>query len=310
MPETLRLLIIEDNPAERALIEARLADIPDLAWQVADCLVDAQRLLDQGKVDVALLDLELPDARGIDSVSLLSRRNPALAIVVLSGFGGDDTVLAGETLSAGAQDYLAKRQVETVDLYRILMFAKLRKARETTEIATSLRDPLTGLPRLPLMEERFRRSLARSRRQRVETALLYIDIDGIDAIEEAHGQDRADAVVVGVARRLGQQIRRTDCLARLKDGTFVVLVDGMKHACDAYVVARKLLTCVHRPAPAPAETEAEPVPFALSIGVAIGPAAEGDFANLVGRAEVAMYEARSRGGNRYASANELTLAAE
>jgi len=306
MPEKLTLLLIEDNPAERALLEARLADCPDVVWQSAESLGAAQAVLDRGGVEVALLDLELPDARGIESVARLQQRNPGLAIVVLSGFGGDDPELAGEALSAGAQDYLAKRHVEAADLYRTFLFARLRKTREQAEIKASLRDPLTGLPRLPLLEERFRRSLARGRRQALETALLHIDIDGLAAFRQSEGDDRAEALIRDVAGRLARQIRRTDGLARLAGGSFLALVDGMKHSSDAYVVARKLLDTVRRPQPG----AAEPAPVGLSIGVARGPAGDSDFAVLQARAEAAMYQARRRGRNHYATAAELELAAE
>lgn len=306
MPEKLSLLIVEDNPAERVLLDARLAECPDLAWRTAESLAAAQGLLDQGGIDVVLLDLELPDARGIETVRQLQRRNPALAIVVLSGFGGDDPGLAGEALHAGAQDYLAKRQVATTDLYRILLFASLRKRRELAELAASLRDPLTGLPRLPLLEERFRRSVARGRRQHSETALLYIDIDGLEQVRRSEGEERADGLVEAVADRLVRQIRRTDGLARLSGGSFLALIDGMRHSSDAYVVARKLLAAMRRDGGGTATSG----PLGLSIGVARGPAAESDFASLLGRAKDAMYEARRRGPNNYATANELSLAAE
>jgi diguanylate cyclase (GGDEF)-like protein len=110
-----------------------------------------------------------------------------------------------------------------------------------------LRDPLTGLPRPALLEERVLRSLARSRRLGRLLAVLHLDVDGFDALAEAVGGERADGCLVEIARRLARELRRTDMLARLDGAAFLVVIDGMKHASDAYVVARRLLAVMRQP---------------------------------------------------------------
>jgi two-component system, cell cycle response regulator len=332
MPDKLALLIVEDNAAERTLVDALLADYPSVERRMADSLSAAQRAIDERAPDVVLLDLELPDARGLDGVGWLLRRNPGLPIVVVSGFGADDLLVASEAVGLGAQDFLGKNRLDGPELVRALHFARARKRREVAALAAALRDPLTGLPRPALLEERVLRGLARSHRQRASLAMLHLDIDGFAAFADAAGSERAEQRLVEIARRLQGELRRTDILARLDGTAFLVVVDGMKHASDAYVVARKLLAAVRRPFADDLDEDdgsrghsrhldqLNQSPLRLSIGVAQwcreialdepGQGGSGAFAAHCARAESAMYEARRQGGDRYAAAAELALAAE
>lgn len=306
MTDQLRLLIIEDSPSERALVEAELESFPSVHRRVAGSLAEAQRQIDDIAPDVVLLDLQLPDAHGLDGIARLQRRNPGLPIVVLSGFGADDLLVAREAVGLGAQDFIGKGRLAGPDLFRVLELARVRKQREVAALGAAVRDPLTGLPRLPLLAERLQRSLARRQRSGGQLALLHLDIDGYSALEAEIGRDLAEVQLVDIAAELQAELRQTDSLARLDGAAFLGMVDGMKHASDAYVVARKLLASMRNRSDCPAA----PVPLRLSIGVAPWPTTATDFASECARAEAAMYEARHQGGDRYASAVELPLAAE
>jgi len=324
MPDPLALLIVEDSAAERALVDAVLADHPGIERRMADSLAAAQRAIDEHPPDVVLLDLALPDARGLDGFAWLQRRNPTVPVVVFSGFGADDLMVATEAVAMGAQDFVGKNRLATNDLVRAIHLARARKRREIEGLANALRDPLTGLPRPALLEERVLRSLARSRRLGTRLALLHLDVDGFAALADAVGGEQADGCLVQVARRLAGELRRTDMLARLDGAAFLVVIDGMKHASDAYVVARRLLAVMRQPFvcdPAGGEAGAvgggtvEPFSLRLSIGVAQWCQAtepEGSdgaaFAAQLVRAESAMYAARRQGGDRYAATPGLAAA--
>ncbi len=306
MPDKLSLLIIEDNAAERALIDAALDDFPAVDRRMATSLAEAQREIDARAPDVALLDLELPDARGLEGVGWLQRRNPQLPIVVLSGFGADDLLVASEAVGLGAQDFLCKSRLGGSELMRTLQLAKMRKRREIHSLSTALRDPLTGLPGVALLEERYLDSVARSRRNNCGLALLHIDVDGFAAHQAAVGADFAEAQLIEISSRLGRDMRRTDVMARLDGAAFLTLVDAMKHVSDAYVVARRLIASMRQPFP----DVASGVALRLSIGVALRESEDDDFDRHRDRAEDAMYEARRQGGDRYAPAERLAIAAE
>lgn len=306
MPDKLSLLVIEDSPAERALVDAALADFPAVERRMVSSLREGQNLIDTATPDVVLLDLELPDARGLDGITWLLRRNPDLPIVVLSGFGADDLLLAGEAVRLGAQDFIGKGRLGGSELMRALYLARVRKARELEARTIALRDPLTGLPGPALLAERFLDSVSRSRRNGAGLALLHLDVDGYSALEAALGCDVAEARLIELSGRLAGELRRTDVMARLDGAGFLTLVEAMKSSCDGYVIARRLLSAARQPlGDADATT-----PLRLSIGVAVRDCEADDFRTLRTRAEAAMYLARREGGDRYATAVQQAIAAE
>ena len=132
---TIRVLLVEDNPADADLIAEALADaefaeptgsIFELV--VADRLARAQEWLAHGDVDIVLLDLSLPDSQGFETFVRIAERAPGVPIVVLSGL--DDQALAVRAVREGAQDYLVKGQVEGATLVRSIRHAIERRRAE------------------------------------------------------------------------------------------------------------------------------------------------------------------------------------
>jgi putative two-component system response regulator len=110
IPADLKVLLIEDNPNDVAILKNYLARprafVPDI--EVCHRLVEAKKRLSQGKadIDVILLDLGLPDSEGFETFAAIHKQAPKIPIVVLSGL--DDEELAMRTVREGAQDYLVK----------------------------------------------------------------------------------------------------------------------------------------------------------------------------------------------------------
>jgi len=120
-------LLIEDNPADRALIGHEIRADVDLPFKLetADSLRTGLQILNSKRIDVVLLDLSLPDAHGLDAVQTLTETWPDLAVVVLTGFDNAQTAL--EALKQGAQDYLSKNSLDGTVLIRSLQYAIERK---------------------------------------------------------------------------------------------------------------------------------------------------------------------------------------
>jgi signal transduction histidine kinase len=132
----VRVLLVEDNPADVDLIQEALEDAaldpalegPALHLEQVDRLAAALDRLRQDVVDVVLLDLSLPDSHGFDTFVRLERAAPGIPIVVLSGL--DDEAMAVRAVREGAQDYLVKGQVEGKSLTRSIRYAVERKHAE------------------------------------------------------------------------------------------------------------------------------------------------------------------------------------
>jgi len=127
----LRILLVEDNPGDARLIRETLRDAGSLAFELrhADRLAAALPQLAARDADVVLLDLSLPDAHGLETVTRALAAAPEVPIVVLTGL--DDETVAVQAVQAGAQDYLVKGQVEPGMLSRALRYAMERKRLET-----------------------------------------------------------------------------------------------------------------------------------------------------------------------------------
>jgi len=126
----MKTLLVEDNPADARLIREMLKELPagTLELQQVGRLDSALERLGQETFEVVLLDLGLPDAQGIQTVSLAQKASSGVPIVVLTGL--DDERLALEAVRAGAQDYLVKGRFDSQLLIRTIRYAVQRKQAE------------------------------------------------------------------------------------------------------------------------------------------------------------------------------------
>ncbi len=138
MEDEIKVLIVEDNPADSRTMEELLTESEESIFEVevADKLSVALERLSTESVDVILLDLGLPDSHGLDTFSEMNSSSPRIPIIVLTGM--DDHNLAIEAVRIGAQDYLVKGEVDCNRLVRSTLFAIERKRteealRESTE---------------------------------------------------------------------------------------------------------------------------------------------------------------------------------
>ncbi|MCA9247837.1 MAG: response regulator [Planctomycetales bacterium] len=128
--QTLRVLVIEDNPGDARLIAALLsvANTAVFAVESAETLASGIARLRDDKFDAVLLDLNLPDSSGLQTFLDLQAEIESVPIVVLSGLGDEELGL--RAVKEGAQDYLIKGKVETDVLERSLRYALERKRSE------------------------------------------------------------------------------------------------------------------------------------------------------------------------------------
>jgi sigma-B regulation protein RsbU (phosphoserine phosphatase) len=131
--DRIDVLLVEDNPGDARLIQEMLAEARGrhFALAAADRLEAGLRLLAGGRFDVALLDLSLPDSQGLATFRVFRAGAPGVPVVVLTGL--DDETVAARAVEEGAQDYLVKGQVDTLQLVHALRFAigRYDRARDT-----------------------------------------------------------------------------------------------------------------------------------------------------------------------------------
>jgi len=132
------LLLVEDDPDHAFLVQRRLADDPALDLDVVH-LTTAKEAADRlaaGGVHCVVLDLSLPDARGMQAVHAVREVAPTVPVVVLTGL--DSQVAGLQALQVGAQDYLVKGQHSPDAVARAVLFAMERARREEAEVRQAL----------------------------------------------------------------------------------------------------------------------------------------------------------------------------
>ncbi len=143
MSEALRLLIVEDNPADADLIREMLPPSGPLHFQVESVarLSGALTRLERMDIHLVLLDLGLPDSQGLPTFHTLRQAVPGIPVIVLSG--NDDQELAVAAVQEGAQDYLVKGRIGGDLLVRAI-----RYALERERLISALREALAHIKTL------------------------------------------------------------------------------------------------------------------------------------------------------------------
>ncbi len=126
----MRILLIEDNEDDVLTIREMLAEEKDATFdlELTDCLGKGLTRLAEGKIDLVLLDLSLPDSPGLETFDKVQTHVPDVPIVVLTGL--DDETMANHAVRRGAQDYLVKGRLDSYLLSRAARYAVERKYTE------------------------------------------------------------------------------------------------------------------------------------------------------------------------------------
>lgn len=182
---------------------------------------------------------------------------------------------------------------------------KLRSG-ETSIFRLAYYDALTDLPNRKSFEEKLRQEIASYHRGHEKFALLFLDLDNFKGINDGFGHRVGDQVLKTIAKRLSHVIRETDVIgrntveelrrvARLGGDEFTLLLSSIGQPEDAAEVAQRLIDSIRRPL----LVDEHEFQITTSVGIAICPDHGADIETLVQNADMAMYEAKLQGKNRF-----------
>jgi len=152
-------------------------------------------------------------------------------------------------------------------------------------------DPLTGLANRLLFDARLQQSMQQARRSRGQIALLLVDLDHFKAINDGYGHGIGDEVLRGTADRFRATVREVDTVARLGGDEFAIVLTGLGGGADAEHMAQKILTNLGEPM----RVLGLPLEISVSIGIALFSSGDLSAAELLRRADQAMYAAKDAG---------------
>ena len=159
--------------------------------------------------------------------------------------------------------------------------------------ARALHDPLTGLPNRVLLEDRLRQAIARSERNRRKLAVVLIDLDDFKQVNDRQGHWAGDQVLVGVATRLRQAVRKSDTVARWGGDEMVLVLPDIHGHKDARLICERVRNAARLDIP----NGPVPTSLTLSMGVALYPDDALEPEILLRLADAALYRAKSQGRN-------------
>ncbi|WMJ68369.1 bifunctional diguanylate cyclase/phosphodiesterase [Stenotrophomonas sp. 24(2023)] len=161
-------------------------------------------------------------------------------------------------------------------------------------LQAALHDPLTQLPNRMLLQDRIEQAIEEARRQQHAVAVMFCDLDGFKAVNDAYGHQIGDRLLVAVARRVGALLRPQDTFARLGGDEFVIVL-AIEAPDDAVVVAERLIAAVAEPF----VVDAAELQVSASLGIALYPDDAAGERELMAHADAAMYHTKQGGRNGY-----------
>jgi len=303
----LKILIAEDDPAFRQLLEDTLA-----RWGY-DVVVsrdgnEACRVLQsENAPQLAILDWKMPGMEGIDICRAIRKNAEGYYhyIILLTSQQSDEDLVIG--MEAGADDYIIKPfkynelRVRLRAGRRIIELQNdLLAAREILR-AKAAHDSLTGLLNHEEILGVLDRELARAERDGVCASIIMIDIDHFKKINDTYGHIAGDAVLRLTARKMHSMMRAYDSIGRYGGEEFLVILPECCPEC-AVAFAERLRRCISSEK---MDTTEGLIPVSISLGVAASNGEKrADGQTLVRAADAALYKAKENGRNRVETASD------
>jgi len=292
-----RLVAFEPRPLSgRRLVEMLSGDTVPLAQTGAEVMALATP-------DVDLFVLALSESEDTLRLAADLRAAPATRSVPILLIGDEEELpRLAKGLDLGATDYLI-RPIDRNELIARVRTQVRRKRlqerlRETyrRSLSLALTDSLTGLYNRRYMSAHLDGLMARLASGSEGPALLALDLDLFKTINDTHGHPVGDEVLCEVSRRMNRHLRAFDLVARYGGEEFVVVMPETSIAVAAAVAER--LRCAIAEEPVVSAAVPGGVPVTLSIGVAAASGRDDNAANLLKRADDALYTAKRMGRNR------------
>ena len=161
-------------------------------------------------------------------------------------------------------------------------------------IKLALHDTLTKLPNRILLQDRLEQALEKAERKHLHFAVMFMDLDGFKAVNDAYGHHTGDQLLIEIAQRIRGSLRSRDTVARIGGDEFVLVIE-LDDLTDAAAIADKLIRAIDQPV----QIAGHRLCVTTSVGVAMYPEDGRTPHALLTNADAAMYHAKSGGSNAY-----------
>ena len=291
------ILAIDDTPANLQVLSAALDEQYDV--QVATSGALGLAAAAKAPPDLILLDVMMPEMDGFEVCRRL-KANPALShipVIFLTATSDHNAESTGLVL--GAVDYISKPIKLEIAKLRIGNALEREVLRQRLERIAHY-DTLTKLPNRALLADRLTQAMMQTERRGQHLSVAFLDLDGFKAVNDTHGHEAGDFLLVTVAERMREALRDGDTLARLGGDEFVAVLLDLADIASSAPILNRLLQAAARPVQYGQIT----LQVSASLGVTFYPQAQGqaeelEADQLMRQADQAMYQAKQSGKNRF-----------
>jgi diguanylate cyclase (GGDEF)-like protein len=274
----------ELTPLVRGLL--RDAGLPGALLATVPSLGPALEWLGAERPGIVFLAVGLPDVGSLNALVRLQAAAPGVPVVPLPTAARPSQAHAPWWARRARHEFDRNEVVGLLQQLGVLD----EGARQLFYLATH--DRLTGLANRWLLEERLGHAIARSRRTGTPGALLFIDLDDFKSINDRHGHEAGDRMLVVAAERLLRSVRASDTVARWGGDEFAVILEGIGYRELAHDKGRELVQRLAEPAEIAGGTGTGTL--RASVGAAVFPEDGEDIATLMAKADRRMYRAKGR----------------
>jgi diguanylate cyclase (GGDEF)-like protein len=296
----LKILICDDDPADRKLVRTYLQRITDreIVLLEAGRAEEIQNALDKGRIDLVLMDNQMPGKSGMEWLAEIAEKQLA-PVVMLTGSGSEE--VAVQALQEGAVGYLPKSSLSPKKLVKTIdaaldKWTRLQQAMADKEKLERLAtfDSLTGLYNRRAILGKLREVINLANRYKEDFSLSMLDIDHFKKVNDRYGHLTGDDVLEKVAALIRGNIRDTDIAGRYGGEEFIIVLPQTTLS-SAWVVAERLRSIIEQ---AEMKDPAGNV-FAITVSQGLAGWERGEDAHsLISRSDEALYKAKEKGRNR------------
>lgn len=299
----LKILVCDDDPADRKLVRTYLRRITDREVVLLEAgeKEEIREALGRGRIDLVLMDVQMPEKSGMEWLEEIVEKELA-PVVIMTGVGSEE--VAVEALQGGAAGYLPKARlskdsedkvVETID-------GALERWRRTQQSKANLEqlerlanfDSLTGLHNRGAILRKLGEQINHAKRYEEALSLSLLDIDHFKKVNDRYGHLIGDEVLEQVARLVGRDIRIADDAGRYGGEEFII-VFAETDLSGAVIVAERIRNIIE----AVEMRGSDGNVFGITVSQGISSYKPGDDKEaLISRADEALYRAKENGRNR------------
>lgn len=306
------IIIVDDMQFSRVVVQAALKKAGFTNIRVADSAKLALSMMEEDHADVVLADWVMPEMDGLELTDKIRQRDEELgvytAVILFTAQEGIEPLV--EAFSRGIDDYISKPPNPHELAARVNASARIASLQndllETSQQLEdtikhleemALTDPLTGVGNRRLLTRQLEYHLLDASARHGGVCFVMLDIDHFKKVNDTHGHDVGDEILVGFTRRIRRTVRPTDLVARMGGEEFGIIMHYTRAENFRNSTLERLLDNINQ---RPFKTTVGDLKVTASIGVCFyrGVGEQPSVQNLIKCADEKLYEAKANGRNQ------------